>query len=264
MHLEIKNLEVAYRISKILNGISMEIPAGKITGLLGTNGAGKTTLLKTLSGYVKVSGSQEMKVEGGGVFLNGVRIDQKTPDECVKAGICHVPEGREVFPDLTVEENLHAGAYLKSRKDFLHELEGIYEMFPRIAERRHARAEVLSGGEQQMLVIGRALMANPEFLLLDEPSLGLAPVIIRRIFEVIKEINKRNVAILLVEQNAELAMDVCDFCYVMENGKIMAEGTSEELHKNDVVRQFYLGISDGEERRQYADAKSYRKKKVWR
>ena len=132
MLLEVKNLEVAYRISKILNGISMEIPAGKITGLLGTNGAGKTTLLKTLSGYVKVSGSQEMKVEGGGVFLNGIRIDQKTPDEFVKLGVCHVPEGREIFPDLTVEENLHAGAYLKSKKDFQNELDGIYEMFPKL------------------------------------------------------------------------------------------------------------------------------------
>ncbi|MCZ6672232.1 MAG: ABC transporter ATP-binding protein [Verrucomicrobia bacterium] len=264
MLLEAKNLEVSYRISKILNGISMSIPAGKITGLLGTNDAGKTTLLKTLSGYVKVSGSQEMKVEGGGVFLNGVRMDQKTPDQLVKHGICHVPEGREIFPDLTVEENLYVGAYLKSRNDYQTELEGIYEMFPILADRRNARAEVLSGGEQQMLAISRALMANPDFLLLDEPSLGLAPVFVRRIFEVIKEINQRNVAILLVEQNAELAMDICDFCYVMENGKIMAEGTSEELRKNNVVRQFYLGISDGEERRQYADAKSYRRKKVWR
>lgn len=264
MPLDVRNLEVSYRISKILNGINLSIPEGKITGLLGTNGAGKTTLLKSLSGYVTVSGSQEMRIDGGGVFLNELRMDQKPPDKFVKRGVCHVPEGRQMFPDMSVEENLHAGAYLQPRKNIRQELEEIFALFPKLADRRHVRADALSGGEQQMLAISRALMAHPDYLLLDEPSLGLAPVIVQSIFEVIRSINRKGVGFLIVEQNAELALNTCDFCYVMENGKIMAEGTPDELRKNDVVRSFYLGISDGEERRQYADAKSYRKKKVWR
>ncbi len=261
--LEVRNLEVSYGLTTVLKGVSLGVPEDGIVAMLGTNGAGKTTLLRTICGFVPVSGTLEMEVDEGGVFLDGERIDRLTPDRVVARGVCHVPEGREIFRDLSVEENLRMGGYTRGR-DANSSLDAVYAHFPLLAERRHQRGETLSGGEQQMLAIGRALMGRPRLLMLDEPSLGLAPVVVEHIFAIIREIRRQGVAILLVEQNAELALEVADFTYVMETGKVMAEGSGEELRHNDVVREFYLGIADNAEVRSYADTKSYRIDKRWR
>ena len=263
MLLEVGNLEVSYGLTTVLKGVSLGVPEGGIVAVLGTNGAGKTTLLRTICGFVPVSGTLEMEVDEGGVFLDGERIDRLTPDQVVARGVCHVPEGREIFRDLSVEENLLMGGYTRGR-DTRSSLDEVYAHFPILAQRRHQRGETLSGGEQQMLAIGRALMGKPRLLMLDEPSLGLAPVVVERIFAIIRDIHRQGMAILLVEQNAELALQVADFTYVMETGKVMAEGSGEELRHNDVVREFYLGIADNAEVRSYADAKSYRIDKRWR
>ena len=263
MLLEVRNLEVSYGRTRVLKGISLQVPADGIVAVLGTNGAGKTTLLKTVCGFVAVSGSQDMEVQEGGVFVDGERIDRLTPDRAVRRGVCHVPEGREIFGDLSVEENLRMGGYLRGRA-VRGSLEQVYALLPLLARRRAQRGDTLSGGEQQMLAIGRALMGKPRLLLLDEPSLGLAPVVVERIFAIIRDIHRQGVAILLVEQNAELALELASMTYVLETGRIMAEGSEEELRRNDVVREFYLGIADNAEVRRYADAKSYRSEKHWR
>ncbi len=261
--LRVENLKVSYGLTRALKGFSMQLKAGQVAAVLGTNGAGKTTLLKTLSGFPRVaSRALEMEVEEGEIHFDNRRIDRLKPDAIVRSGIIHVPEDRQVFRDLNVEENLRMGGYGQTQKNG--HTEFVYEYFPALADRRKQRAETLSGGEQQMLAIGRALMAKPRLLLLDEPSLGLAPAIIEQIFSILRAIRAEGLTILLVEQNAHLALNFADSAYIIENGRGVLAGPSAELKRNDMVREFYLGVSDQAERRSYADAKTYRVRKRWR
>jgi branched-chain amino acid transport system ATP-binding protein len=263
--LEVENLKVNYGRIRALRGFSLQVDEGKAVAVLGSNGAGKTTLLKTISGLPQVaSRSIEMKVEQGEIRFAGQKIDRELPETIVRLGIAHVPEGREIFPDLTVEENLKMGAY--TRKGFTaEEIKHIYSHFPILAERRGMRAETLSGGEQQMLAIGRALLTRPRLLILDEPSLGLAPLVVNQIFTILRSILKEDpISVLLVEQNANLALQFAGFAYILENGRGVLSGTSEVLRQNETVREFYLGGGDGTERRNYGEAKTYRAKKRWR
>ena len=235
--LEIKNLTVSYGAINALHDISLSVPAGSIVTLIGSNGAGKTTTLKTISGL--------LKPRAGQVLYEGQDIAGLPPHEIVKRGLCHVPEGRMIFANLTVQENLQMGAYLKSDKAAIRkELEFVFATFPRLKERVSQIAGTLSGGEQQMLAIGRALMSHPKFLMLDEPSLGLAPLLVKTIFEKIIEINReRGLTILLVEQNANRALEISRFGYVLETGKIVLQGSSESLRQNSQVKNAYLGGS---------------------
>lgn len=232
--LEIRDLHVAYGGIKALRGINIEVPDGKIVTLIGANGAGKSTLLRSISGLVKPD-------------RGSIRLDQKelfcSPiNKIYSEGIALCPEGRHVFPNLTVMENLMIGAYLRNDKEAIQkDLEWIFESFPRLKERNWQLAGTLSGGEQQMLAIGRALMSRPKVLMLDEPSLGLAPLIVQLIFDIIREINKKGVTILLVEQNANMALKTADIAYVLETGEIVMQGTGRELLENPSVREAYLG-----------------------
>jgi branched-chain amino acid transport system ATP-binding protein len=233
--LEIINLTVSYGAITALHGISLSVPDGKIVTLIGANGAGKTTTLKTISGL--------LKPKSGGIFYGGKNIAGQPPHQIVKLGLSHVPEGRMIFANLTVMENLQLGAYLqKDRQIVRHELEHIFALFPRLKEREKQIAGTLSGGEQQMLAIGRALMSRPKFLMLDEPSLGLAPLLVKTIFEKIVEINRQQgITILLVEQNANLALEISHFGYVLETGKVAVQGDSAALRQNPQVKSAYLG-----------------------
>ena len=235
--LEIKNLQVSYGAINALHGISLSVKAGSIVTLIGANGAGKTTTLKTISGL--------LKPKSGEIFYDGKNIAGLPPHQIVARGISHVPEGRMIFANLTVLENLRMGAYLQRDKTSIRrELEFVFAMFPRLQERAEQVAGTLSGGEQQMLAIGRALMARPKFLILDEPSLGLAPLLVKTIFEKIVEINReRGLTILLVEQNASRALEISSFGYVLETGKITVQGDSAALRQNPQVRNAYLGGS---------------------
>mgnify|MGYP004459383265 FL=1 len=232
--LEIKNLSVHFGGIKAVDGISMDIPEGKIITLIGANGAGKSTILRSVSGIVKP--------QGGEILFGGESLIGKTPDAIVNRGITLVPEGRRVFPNLTVLENLKIGAYL--RKDKLdNDIEYIYSLFPRLKERYWQLAGTLSGGEQQMLAVGRALMSKPRLIMMDEPSLGLAPLIVKDIFEIIKTINKSGITVLLNEQNANMALKIADLGYVIETGRITLTGTGTELLSNESVKEAYLGKS---------------------
>lgn len=232
--LEIKNLSVHFGGIKAVDGISMDIPEGKIITLIGANGAGKSTILRSVSGIVKP--------QGGEILLGGESLIGKTPDAIVNRGITLVPEGRRVFPNLTVLENLKIGAYL--RKDKLdNDIEYIYSLFPRLKERYWQLAGTLSGGEQQMLAVGRALMSKPRLIMMDEPSLGLAPLVVKDIFEIIKTINKSGITVLLNEQNANMALKIADLGYVIETGRITLTGTGTELLSNESVKEAYLGKS---------------------
>jgi branched-chain amino acid transport system ATP-binding protein len=233
--LEIKNLEVSYGAISALHGISLSVPAGGIVTLIGSNGAGKTTTLKTVSGL--------LKPKAGEIFYEGKNIAGLPPHEIVKRGLSHVPEGRMVFANLSVRENLQMGAYLvRDRKVVRQELEFVFATFPRLKEREAQIAGTLSGGEQQMLAIGRALMARPKFLMLDEPSLGLAPLLVKTIFEKVVEVNReRGLTILLVEQNANRALEISSLGYVIETGNITLRGASAELRQNPQVQRAYLG-----------------------
>jgi branched-chain amino acid transport system ATP-binding protein len=233
--LEIKNLSVSYGAINALHGISLSVPAGKIVTLIGANGAGKTTTLKTISGL--------LKPKSGEIFYDGQNIAGLPPHQIVARGLSHVPEGRMIFANLTVLENLQLGAYLqKDKKIIRHELEHVFSLFPRLKEREKQIAGTLSGGEQQMLAIGRALMSKPKLLLLDEPSLGLAPLLVKTIFEKIVEINReQGLTILLVEQNANLALEISHFGYVLETGKIILQDDSAALRQNPQVKSAYLG-----------------------
>ena len=233
--LEIKNLTVSYGVITALHGISLSVQSGSIVTLIGSNGAGKTTTLKTISGL--------LKPKSGEIFYNGKNIAGLPPHEIVARGLSHVPEGRMIFSNLTVLENLQMGAYLvRDKKVVRRELEFVFAMFPRLKEREQQIAGTLSGGEQQMLAIGRALMSQPKFLMLDEPSLGLAPLLVKTIFEKIVEINReRGLTILLVEQNANRALEVSSFGYVLETGKITLQGDSASLRQNPQVKSAYLG-----------------------
>ncbi|MBQ2000898.1 MAG: ABC transporter ATP-binding protein [Clostridia bacterium] len=232
--LEIKNLSVNFGGIKAVNDISMAVEEGKIVTLIGANGAGKSTVLRSISGIVKP--------QAGEILLNGQNILGMSPDAIVSRGITLVPEGRRVFPNLTVQENLKIGAYL--RKDKLDaDLEYVYSLFPRLKERHWQLAGTLSGGEQQMLAVGRALMSKPKLVMMDEPSLGLAPLVVKSIFEIIETINGEGITVLLIEQNANMALRIADTAYVLETGAITMAGTGAELLANDTIKEAYLGKS---------------------
>lgn len=238
--LKISDLTVAYSVAPVLNGINLEVPEGKIVCLLGANGAGKSTTLKAISGL--------LKKRSGTIEFDGVDISKKRPDEIVKMGLAQVPEGRLVFPGLTVEENLKVGSYTRNYKPskLAEELAEVYELFPRLAERKTQLAGTMSGGEQQMLAIARALMSDPKLLMLDEPSLGLAPVIIETIVEKVKEINELGTTILLIEQNAELALSISHLAYVLCVGEVVLSGSCAEVAEDKAVLDAYLGASEVE------------------
>lgn len=232
--LKIDELQVSYGGIEAVKGISLEVPERKIVTLIGANGAGKSTTLRTISGLVKPA--------AGRIHLQGEDITGLTPDRIVSRGITLVPEGRRVFPDMTVLENLKIGAYLRNDKASIQEdLEWIYTLFPRLKERNWQAAGTLSGGEQQMLAVGRALMSRPKLMMLDEPSLGLAPLVVQDIFAIIQEINRQGVTILLVEQNANMALKIADLAYVLETGNLTMTGTGAELLANEKVKEAYLG-----------------------
>ncbi len=252
--LEINNLETFYGPIMALRGVSLRVEEGQIVSILGANGAGKSTLLKTVSGV--------MDPEKGEVLLDGTPIQKRDPDRIVRAGVAHVPEGREVFPFLSVEENLGMGAYTRSdaagiRKD----MEMVFDYFPILAERRAQQAGTLSGGQQQMLAIGRGLMAKPRVMLLDEPSLGLSPILIKEIFAIIRRLNSETgVTMMLVEQNANVALDVADYGYVLEIGRIVMAGAAAELRASEDIQEFYLGVTGETQRGQ----KRWKRRKTWR
>ena len=261
--LTLNNIEVVYDgVVLVLKGVSLTAKQGCITTLLGANGAGKTTTLKAISGLLH---AERGEVTKGSIELNGRRLDRMPANEVVKQGVVQVFEGRRVFTNLTVEENLIAGGH--TRTDLMQVRAGIdraYQLFPRLKERRHQRSGYLSGGEQQMLVIGRALMSDPKVILLDEPSLGLAPLVVEEIFTIIRRLkDEGNLAVLLVEQNAALALDIADHGYVMENGRIVLEGPSESLRENSDIQEFYLGLNEEGSRKSYREAKHYKRRKRW-
>lgn len=233
--LSVENLRVSYGAIKAIHGVSLKVPQGSIVTLIGANGAGKSTILRALSGLVKPA--------SGSILYDGLEISKLSPDKIVARGLCHVPEGRMVFANLTVHENLRMGAYLQhDRKWIAEQTDYVFGLFPRLKERENQSAGTLSGGEQQMLAIGRALLSKPKFLMLDEPSLGIAPLLVKAIFERIIEINReQGLTILLVEQNANLALDVSHYAYVLETGRILLEGPSSQLKANPQVQASYLG-----------------------
>ncbi len=232
--LKINDLHVHYGGIQALRGISLEVPDGKIVTLIGANGAGKSTTLRTITGLVKAS--------SGSVEWNGQELLGKSIDKIVSSGIAMSPEGRRVFPDLTVLENLKIGAYLrKDKAEIAKDIQWVYSLFPRLEERSWQLAGTLSGGEQQMLAVGRALMSRPKLLLLDEPSLGLAPLVVQDIFAIIREINRQGVTVLLIEQNANMALKIADLAYVLETGRITLSGSGAELLANEKVKEAYLG-----------------------
>ena len=251
--LEIKNVETFYGAVMAIRGVSLEVYEGQIVTILGANGAGKTTLLKTVSGV--------MDPEKGQILLNGEEIQGMDPDRIVRRGVAHVPEGREVFPFLTVEENLRMGAFTRSDGQISDDLQMVYGYFPILKERQNQQAGYLSGGQQQMLAIGRGLMARPKILLLDEPSLGLSPILVQEIFGIIRRLNEeQGVTMMLVEQNANVALKTAHYGYVMEIGRIVMGGTSEELLASEDIQEFYLGVQGETQRGQ----KRWKRRKTWR
>jgi branched-chain amino acid transport system ATP-binding protein len=261
--LRLNNIQVIYSdVILVLKGLSLEVAAGQIVALLGANGAGKTTTLKAISGLLK---TEQGRVTDGSIELMGRRIDGLDPEDICRRGIVQVMEGRKVLETLTVEENLKIGAYTRRDPDGVQrDLKMIYDYFPVLVARRHQVAGYLSGGEQQMLVIGRALMARPKLLLLDEPSLGLAPLLVREIFDIIRKIHdEQGTTFLLVEQNAQLALRIADYGYIMENGRIVFDGPADTLRGNEDVREFYLGLSEAGRRKSFKDVKFYKRRKRW-
>jgi branched-chain amino acid transport system ATP-binding protein len=261
--LRLNNIEVIYHnVILVLKGVSLEVAPGKIVSLLGGNGAGKTTTLKAISGLLR---TEVGEITDGSIEFEGERIDRKNPEEIVKLGIVQVMEGRRLFDHLTVEENLKASAYVtgdgaRMGKD----LDLVYEYFPRLKDLRHNVAGYLSGGEQQMLVIGSSLMIHPKVVLLDEPSLGLSPKLVHEIFEIIRRINtEEKTAMLLVEQNVKAALSIAEYGYVMENGRVVLDGPAEKLRDNEDIKEFYLGLSQVGERKSYREVKHYRRRKRW-
>ena len=274
--LEIANLEVVYNdVILVLRGLSLSVPDGKIVALLGSNGAGKTTTLRAISGLLDIHDGEITK---GSVTWDGQRLNGRNPADIVKMGIKQVMEGRRVFADLSVDENLVTGGYTnRDRQAVQAAHERVMELFPRLAERRKQTAGYLSGGEQQMLAIGRAMMTDPELLVLDEPSLGLAPLLVQQIRDIIVDINQRGTSVLLIEQNATMALSIADTGYIMETGKIVMDGPAEKLLKDDDVKEFYLGLhGDGRaegngdaagavttQRRSFREVKHYKRRKRW-
>ena len=261
--LEVSNIEVVYnKAVQVLRGLSLAVPRGQIVALLGSNGAGKSTTLKAISNLLEL---QNGEMTGGEVRFAGAATRGMAPHALVRAGLFHVMEGRHVFEDLTVEENLVASTYaLTGRRGARADFDRVYEYFPRLFERRRGLAGYLSGGEQQMLAIGRALVAEPRLMLLDEPSLGLSPVLVETIFEIIARINaERGVSMLLVEQNASMALAVAHYGYIMETGKVVIDNTAERLAADADVREFYLGLGQEGGQKSYRELKHYKRRKRW-
>lgn len=260
--LTLNNVEVIYNdVILVLKGVSLELPPGKIFTLLGGNGGGKTTVLKCISGLLK---TELGEITDGSVELDGVRLDKLDPEKIVKMGIIQVLEGRKLFRHLTVEENLRVSAVGVRPPQRKRELGNVYAYFPRLRQLKDRTAGYLSGGEQQMMVIGSALMSHPKIMLLDEPSLGLAPILVLEIFEIIKRINaEKKAAILLVEQNVNAALNISEYGYIMENGRIVLDGPSEKLRENEDVKEFYLGLSSLGGKKSYREVKHYRRRKRW-
>ncbi len=260
--LEVANLEVVYNeVILALRGLSIEVPEGDIVALLGSNGAGKTTTARAITGLLD---NHEGRVMKGSITWKGSEITSDNPANIVTSGISQVMEGRRCFGELTVDENLATGAFT-NKKTAKEQYDWVMELFPRLAERRTQLAGYLSGGEQQMVAIGRALMADPELLILDEPSLGLAPKLVQQVRDVIVEINQRGTSILLIEQNAMMALSIANFGYIMENGKIVMDGDGQKLLGDDDVKEFYLGLhaDEGAERKSFKDVKHYKRRKRW-
>jgi branched-chain amino acid transport system ATP-binding protein len=261
--LSVNNIEVIYdHVILVLKGVSLRIPEEGIVALLGANGAGKSTTLKAISGLLR---TERGEVTKGAIEFQAAPIHRQTPDEIVKRGIVQVMEGRHVFEHLTVEENLLTGAYTRRNgQGAKNELELVYTYFPRLTERRNVRAGYISGGEQQMLAIGRALMARPTLMLLDEPSMGLAPMLVSEIFEIVARLNRQEkVAVLLADQNATMALRVARYGYVMENGRVVLDGDATALGDNEDVKEFYLVLTGVGHRKSYRDVKHYRRRKRW-
>jgi branched-chain amino acid transport system ATP-binding protein len=261
--LKLNNIEVMYHeVILVLKGVSIDVPQGGIVALLGANGAGKSTTLKSISGLLK---HEDGEVTDGSIEFMGEKIHHLAAEEIAKKGIFQIIEGRRVFEHLTVEENLRVGAHLRGTGSATKErLEMVYRYFPRLVERRNVLAGFISGGEQQMTVIGRAMMAKPNLMLLDEPSMGLAPLLIKEIFEIIKKLNQEErIPLLLVEQNVKLALTVAPYAYVLENGRLVMHDTSEKLRENPDIRDFYLGLSDIGERKSFRQVKHYKRRKRW-
>lgn len=261
--LQVNNIEVVYaNIIRVLRGVSLEVGDGKIVALLGANGAGKTTTIKAISGLLK---TEDGKITDGSIYFDKQRIDKLNPQEIAALGMSQVMEGRRVLAHLTVYENLKVFAYhRKDRKEVKKDMETVFDYFPRLRSLTHRTSGYLSGGEQQMLVIGRALVAGSRLMLLDEPSLGLAPLAMQEIYTIIKRINaEQNVAILLVEQNAKAALNIASFVYVMEDGRIAISGPAETLKDNEDIKEFYMGLTAVGSEKSYRDVKHYRRKKRW-
>jgi branched-chain amino acid transport system ATP-binding protein len=261
--LQVNNIEVVYiNVIQVLRGVSLEVGDGKIVALLGANGAGKTTALKAISGMLR---TEEGEVTDGSIDFDGKRIDRYCPENIATMGITQVMEGRRVLDHLSVEENLLVGAHSRSdRGGVKRDIEVVFDWFPKIKNLRRQVSGYLSGGEQQMLVIGRALMARPKLMLLDEPSLGLAPLLVQEIYEITRRINvEQKMAILLVEQNARAALGIADYGYVIENGRVVLNGPAEKLRDNEDVREFYLGLSAVGSKKSYREVKHYRRRKRW-
>ncbi len=261
--LSVSNIEVIYdHVILVLKGVSLDVPRGSIVAILGANGAGKTTTLKAISNLLR---AERGDVTKGSISFEGERIDRLSPNELVKRGCIQVMEGRHCFEHLTVEENLLTGAYTRrdGNRAVKADLEMVYEYFPRLKERRRSLAGYTSGGEQQMCAIGRALMSRPKMILLDEPSMGLAPQLVELIFEITKKINEeQGVSVLLAEQNTNVALRYAQYGYILENGRVVMDGTKEELSQNEDVKEFYLGMAGGD-KKSFRDVKSYKRRKRW-
>ena len=261
--LSVNNIEVIYdHVILVLKGVSLEVPRGGIVALLGANGAGKTTTLKSISNLL---GAERGDVTKGSILYDGIPVQSLNPNDLVRRGVIQVMEGRHCFPHLTVDENLLTGAY--TRQDgggaIRESMEKVYEYFPRLKERRSALAGYISGGEQQMCAIGRALMSNPSTMLLDEPSMGLAPQLVEEIFEIVKRLNvQEGVSILLAEQNTNMALRYADYGYILESGRVVMDGEAKDLAENEDVKEFYLGVA-GENRKSFRDVKHYKRRKRW-
>ncbi|MGB1298663.1 MAG: ABC transporter ATP-binding protein [Psychrobium sp.] len=258
--LSVNNIEVVYDdVIQVLRGVSLDVPEGDIVTLLGPNGAGKSTTLKAISGLLKTEYGEVTK---GDIHFMGERLDKKLAEDVVRSGIFQVMEGRRIVEDMTCIDNLKLGAYTRNDREINSDIEMVFDLFPRLKERT-GLAGYLSGGEQQMLAIGRALMARPKMILLDEPSMGLSPLLVKEVFSIIERINKeQGITMLLVEQNANYALRAADYGYIMESGKIVMDGSSESLLNNEDVKEFYLG-GGNEERKSFKNLKSYKRRKRW-
>lgn len=260
--LKLNNVEVKYAgVILVLRGVSLEIRDGAIVSLLGSNGAGKTTTLKAISGLLQ---TELGEVTAGSIEYHGDRIDRLDPERIAKMGIIQVMEDRQVLEHLTVEENLLLGGYIRKDGDARRDLDMVYDYFPKLRERRHAVSGYLSGGEQQMVVMGRAMMAHPRIMLLDEPSMGLAPLLVEEIYEIIRRFNaEEKTSILIVEQNAKAALGISEYAYVMENGRVVLDGPSARLAENEDIKEFYLGLGKLGKKKSYREIKHYKRRKRW-